>query len=320
MSAGLWRRAQRADVPALCAFLAARERTCAGFSGRLLREEAGGLRVLRLPSALRGGVWIREAQEGSGKPGGKLSGALLCHPSGLAFPVFSEADDPARQGPDSGLGGLARAISILQASRAWRPASVAGAARDVDRLEAAARLEPVVKVGYVSMSLEPPAAARLAAAGDARADRAFRVRRAVASDLDALMPLQEAYEREEVLTPIHEFNEAACRAALARGLELQLMYVAEETGPRGGSRIVAKAGTNARGLGVDQIGGVFTVPERRGRGAGLALMEALLGEIGAAGRGASLFVKPGNAAALALYRRLGFAETGAYRADYLLEG
>jgi len=140
------------------------------------------------------------------------------------------------------------------------------------------------------------------------------VRRARPEDLGALYPLQEAYEREEVLTPIHEFNAAASRAALARSLELQLVYVAVEDG-----RIVAKAGTNARGFGVDQIGGVYTIPERRGRGLATALMAALLGEIRRAGRCVALFVKPGNAAALALYRALAFREIGDYRADYLLD-
>jgi hypothetical protein len=38
------------------------------------------------------------------------------------------------------------------------------------------------------------------------------IRRASPADLDALLPLQEAYEREEVLTSIHTFNQAACRA------------------------------------------------------------------------------------------------------------
>jgi ribosomal protein S18 acetylase RimI-like enzyme len=242
---------------------------------------------------------------------GQMAGAMLCHPSGLAFPVLP----PDRAGD----GLLARELSRLQAAHIWRAASSTGLAADVDRLEALAGLEALVKVGYLLMRLGAPEAAAMGGSGP-RGPGArrggFSVRRAGLADLDALYPLQEAYECEEVLTPIHEFNPGACRAGLARSLELQLVYVAEEEAPGGGRRIVAKAGTNARGLGVDQLGGVFTLPERRGRGAASALAAALLAEIGASGRDAALFVKPGNAAALALYRGLGFEVIGEYRADY----
>jgi len=342
VSGSAWRRAGRADIPALSAFLSAREESCAGFSGRLLRSapEAapGAPPELRLPSSLRGGVWIAEKPDGalrdaSPRPAAaacpRVVGALLCHPSGLAFPVF-----PAPGGGEAvDDEGLRRALGLLQTALIWRPASAAGSARDVERFEAIARIEPLVKVEYLSMSLGADAAARFAQRvrdapfpgrreGAERADTAFSVRRASAADLDALYPLQEAYEREEVLTPIHDFNPEASRAALARSIELQMIYVAEEAGPSGSAgrrRIVAKAGTNARGFRVDQIGGVYTLPERRGRGAAAALMSALLAAIGGAGKAASLFVKPANAPALALYRGLGFSEIGGYRADYFLE-
>jgi len=139
------------------------------------------------------------------------------------------------------------------------------------------------------------------------------LRRAYPADVDDLMYLQEAYEREEVLTSVHEFNRAACRASLLRALERQLVFVAEEDGV-----FVGKAGTNARGFRVDQVGGVYTLPERRSRGVAGALMAALLAQIEGSGKTASLFVKPCNAPALSLYRRLGFADIGDYRADYFL--
>jgi len=327
-----WRRAVRADLPALAAFLAGREERCATFSDRLLRGSGGG-REPRLPSPLRGGVWIarEEAGEGPGRgiagtpaadeaPGGLAPplGAVLLHPSGLAFPLLPE------RGPAAGAGaagaaedGLGRELARLSAARIWRAASAAGPASDVERFEAAAGLEPLVRVGYALMAL--PATRASGVAQRVGSGGPFSVRRAAAADLDALYPLQEAYEREEVLTPIHELNPAACRAALARSLEQQLVYVAEEPDGRGGSRIVAKAGTNARGFRVDQVGGVYTLPERRGRGAARALMAALLGEAGASGRDVALFVKSRNAPALGLYRGLGFEELCGYRADYFRE-
>lgn len=174
------------------------------------------------------------------------------------------------------------------------------------RYESLLDLRPQVSVDYrlMTRASDPSDAARCAYAG-------LALRRAVLSDLDGLLYLQEAYEREEVLTSVHEFNRAACRASLTRALERQIIFVAEE-----GGVFVGKAGTNARGFGVDQIGGVYTLPERRGRGVASALMTALLAEIGGSLKRSALFVKPGNSPARALYLSLGFEDIGDYRADY----
>lgn len=278
-----WRRAQKADLPALGDFLKEREERRVGFSGRLLSEGR-----LALPSPLRGAVWL--AGEAPA-----LTGAILCHPSRLAFPIF-----PAEKAGDRDLGLLAKYFS---------PASVIGMAEDVMRYEGIMGLEPKAAVRYIMMSHNASESARGAA--PAAAYPGLGIRRAVLGDLDALMPLQEAYEREEVLTSIHEFNRSACRASLARALERQLLLVAEE-----GGVIVGKAATNARGFGVDQVGGVYTVPERRGRGVARALVSELLALIGEEGRRASLFVKTANAPARNLYLGLGFEEGGEYLARY----
>jgi ribosomal protein S18 acetylase RimI-like enzyme len=278
-----WSRALKAEVPALCDFLKADEERRVGFSGRLLRDGE-----LRLPSVLRGAVWLAE---GAGSQ--SISGAVLCHPSRLVFPIL-----PLGAEGDRDLGLLARYFP---------PASVVGMAKDVMRYEAIMGIEPKVKVRYAMMSRRASAAPPPRAA----AYPALSLRRATSGDLDALMPLQEAYEREEVLTSIHEFNAQACRASLARALERQIVVVAEECGV-----IVGKASTNARGFGVDQIGGVYTMPERRGRGVARSLVSALLAEIGLSGRRTALFVKPANAPARSLYLGLGFEDTGEYFADY----
>jgi len=295
-----WRRAVRADLPALADFLRAREAGCAGFVGRLLRDGE-----LRLPSPLRGAVWVADGPRGIG-------GAVLHHPSRIAYPAF-----PAEAEGDG-------ALALVAGS--WRAASAIGLAAGVQRYEAAFGLTPEISVAYRLMAREPGvpfpplaprAAERAAAYGAARAGRPapdILVRMARPSDLDALFPLQEAYEREEVLTSMHDFQSAACRAALAAAIERQLVLVALR-----GGRIVAKAGTNARGFGVDQVGGVFTEPGLRGRGIARELMIALLAEIEGQGRRAVLFVKPSNAPARALYKSLGFAEVGDFRADYFPE-
>jgi ribosomal protein S18 acetylase RimI-like enzyme len=290
-----WRRAVGADIPALSDFLKADEERRVGFSGRLLRTDAREGASLRLPSPLRGAVWIFDA---TAEAAPVIAGALLCHPSRLAFPVFPEGAEG-----DQGLGLFAGSFS---------PASALGMASDVARYRSIFHLTPKASVDYRLMSL-PGASGGLAAALASPPPYypELSLRRATISDLDALLPLQEAYEREEVLTPVHSFNRSACRASLARTLERQFVFAAWEDGIA-----VSKAGTNARGFSVDQVGGVYTMPERRCRGVAAALMALLLDEIRRAGKRPALFVKPGNAPARALYRGLGFEDLGDYRADY----
>jgi GNAT superfamily N-acetyltransferase len=278
-----WRRAEKADIAALRVFLAEREEYCAGFTGRIIKDGE-----LRLPSALRGAVWIDAEPDGS-----TPRSAVLCHPTRIAFPVLTGDAEFDR--------GLERTAS------GWRAVQAIGLSRHVARYGAALALEARVRVNYRLMSRGRSAPSR----SPTPPPRDAVIRRALPSDVDALLPLQESYEREEVLTPIHSFDKPACRASLARSIEQQIVYLAEE-----GGTVVAKAATNARGLGVDQIGGVYTIPSRRGRGFAAALVSALLDEIEGGRRVAVLFVKPHNVPALSLYRALGFEELEDYRVDY----
>lgn len=293
-----WRRAVGSDIPALSAFLRQNEESRVGFAGRLLRNSPPGPPILRLPSPLRGAVWVMDGEGASEAAAPTVIGAVLCHPSRLVFPIFPDASTGREAGKAEA------GIALLTCS--FSPASIIGMAADVDRYEAAIGAVPDASIVYCMMN-------RPEQALPTRAEPypGVTIRRASAADLDALLPLQEAYEREEVLTRIHSFNQAACKASLARALERQIVFAAEE-----GGVIVAKAGTNARGFTVDQIGGVYTLPARRGRGLGYALMVALLEAISEQGRTPALFVKPINAPARALYRGLGFQDIGDYRADY----
>jgi ribosomal protein S18 acetylase RimI-like enzyme len=293
-----WRRTVRADLPALRAFLEADEVARVGFSGRLLVEKHGSERELKLPSPIRGSVWITEAESP-----GSIKGALLYHPSRLAFPIFPTESDSAYSAK------LDRDLALLCSS--FTPASALGLSSDVERYEAALALSPRARVDYKLMSRPLPPREAISRNAPLPAYPGLSLRRAEVADLEGLLPLQEAYEREEVLTPIHSFSASACRASLGRTLERQLVYVAEE-----GGVLVGKACTNARGFGSDQIGGVYTLPERRGRGVARSLVSALLYELDATGRGSSLFVKPTNASARALYLGLGFEDIDDYRADY----
>jgi len=356
MSEAAWRRAGREDLPALEAYLRSREPEAAGFIGRLLRDGR-----LRLPNPLRGAVYVLEEAGGEA-----LGGALLASPTRAVFPLLDGARGSAEGRTEGSARGAAggrhaggasaasadsdRGLADLLLCRGYEPVSIVGLAAEVERLEAALGLMPLVPVSYRLMArpasagaassasprpaaetrardsrhsaaeagpaAAPPSPASPRPSPAARADAgpptgACRTRLAGPADLDELYPLQEAYEKEEVLTLIHRFEPAATRAALARSLEERIVVAAEV-----GGFLVGKAGTNARAFGLDQVGGVYVAPPYRGRGIGRALMEDLLGRLASEGRGASLFVKTHNEPARGLYSSLGFEDLADFRADY----
>lgn len=120
-------------------------------------------------------------------------------------------------------------------------------------------------------------------------------------DAEVLFPLQEAYEKEEVLFDPREFQPLVSRLRYAKTLKEQ-----EQVALWDGDRPVAKAGTNALTEGWGQLGGVYTKPELRGRGLQKRLLGFLLARLEDQGRGACLFVKNENHRAEGLYRSLGF--------------
>ena len=107
------------------------------------------------------------------------------------------------------------------------------------------------------------------------------------------------------------FNRDECRRRLRQLLRSELVYVAEDR-----KTPVAKASTNTRGVQVDQIGGVFTIPERRRTGLSTAVMVALLRDIFQNKRQACLFGKTGNTAARKMYEKIGFIARDSYRISY----
>ncbi|MBP7264443.1 MAG: GNAT family N-acetyltransferase [Spirochaetia bacterium] len=277
---GLWRRAGPGDVAAVRRFLAPRETYATGLSGRLLGAD-GGLRLPKKPGAL----YLLQTAYGG------VQAAVLLPVGGSAFPVFAD-------------GACADGVARSANARSYRPSACAGRADHVDALEAALRWEPILRIRYRVMTLDAPDFTP-GADGTARPARA--------SDLDALCPLAEAYEREEVLTPIHRFDADGSRAAQARSLDRHIVYLAEADG-----LVVARAQTNARGYTRDQIGGVYVRPDYRRHGYGRIVVTALARDRLAAGRGLSLFVKEANPAAIGLYLALGFKDAGSYRVDYFV--
>lgn len=145
-------------------------------------------------------------------------------------------------------------------------------------------------------------------------DPELEVRRPDPGAWRSLMPIQLAYEQEEVLAPGRKPIAAHSRDHLIDSLHNQIVLIAiwRET-------IVGRVATNALGYHYGQVGGVYTLPSWRRRGIARWLMLHLLYELQRRQRGASLFVKRTNTGAQRLYTSLGFHEAGPFRISYFTE-
>ncbi len=179
-------------------------------------------------------------------------------------------------------------------------------------LEGLQTCKPLTVKDFSLMTIsESPAAAVCALPSAAAGEPPFTLIRAEPEMLDELFPLQRGYEIEEVLPPGELFNERACRQALRVNLTEQVIMAA-----RCGAQTVAKAGTNARGLNWDQIGGVYTLKQFRRRGLATALVASVTRERLRSGRRVALFVNLTNTAAAHAYERAGFRPAGHFRISY----
>ena len=140
----------------------------------------------------------------------------------------------------------------------------------------------------------------------------FKIVRCGIRDADALMPLQLAYEAEEVIPPCRTQNLAAARKNLERILKTE--YVVALQNSCGGA--TAKANTNAVGIRWAQIGGVYTAPDFRRKGCASLLVETLAEKIVASNRLPVLYARNGNEAAQKAYTALGFTKTGGFTIAY----
>jgi predicted GNAT family acetyltransferase len=130
-------------------------------------------------------------------------------------------------------------------------------------------------------------------------------------DMNALAALQAAYEQEEVLPTASEFNATVSRLNIERIFTQEQMLVAELDG-----RLVGKINTNAVTFTRYQVGGVYVLPDYRGRGIARRMAGTFIDGLIAQGRGISLFVKKTNLAARCVYQRIGFDILGDYRISY----
>jgi predicted GNAT family acetyltransferase len=254
----------------------------------LLRNEA---LFVAITSRIRTGV--RGCEVYFDSEAGTVRECILFTSTGLLLPALDPGADDRRE-----LGCLLRDL---------RPTvhSIMGVGRSVLTIEELLPLQATTRIEYFLMTL---AAASM---NPVLPVEGVSARRAEPYDAENLFPLQRGYELEEVvIDPVH-FSDAQCMKMLKLALRDELVCVAERQGVP-----VAKAATNARGFGVDQIGGVYTLPEERGRGIGGMVVLELLRAVFKEKKAACLFVKKRNRPAIALYDRLGFSPATDYVITY----
>jgi ribosomal protein S18 acetylase RimI-like enzyme len=142
--------------------------------------------------------------------------------------------------------------------------------------------------------------------------RSLTLRKPALSDIDQLTPLQEAYQKEEVLRNPDEYSRKICRLGLKKIIEKDRALIAEIDGA-----IVGKINTNALAYNRYQLGGVYVLPAFRGRGIASCMTAAFTRILLAEGKGVSLFVKKNNKSAESVYRRCGFVKIADYSIVYM---
>jgi len=186
--------------------------------------------------------------------------------------------------------------------------SLQGRARDMAIMEAALEklgLYAREKIDYDLMCIERPPSDFYASCAE------VTFRKPDSADINALAALHAAYEREEVLPAASEFSAAASRLNIERIFSKEQIFVAEIDG-----RLIGKINTNATTFTRYQVGGVYVLPEYRGRGIARRMAGEFITGLVAQGRGISLFVKKTNPAARRVYQRIGFEPLGDYRINY----
>lgn len=128
---------------------------------------------------------------------------------------------------------------------------------------------------------------------------------------EEIFPLQYEYEKEEVLIPGEVIEPKACKILLNKALINGMVYVLKAEG-----KIVSKLNINAHSMNYVQFGGVFTLPEFRGKKFAKVLVDRIAGKFLNEGKKICLFVKESNLAAKKLYSRCGFEKIGGFKICY----
>ena len=137
------------------------------------------------------------------------------------------------------------------------------------------------------------------------------LRRATMADLGALVPLVARYRVEDGLSAPEDDHTAWIRAHTAERITVRLLWVVEQAG-----RIVFTAAYNFAGPRGAGVGGVYTIPEARGRGIAGRAMADLARIALEEGPVVTLHVDPRNAAAIRAYEKAGLRRAGEFRLTF----
>ena len=134
------------------------------------------------------------------------------------------------------------------------------------------------------------------------------VRRVREDEIDILMPACVAMFTEEVgVSPLAGGGAEPYRARIAELVRAGRAFARIERG-----RVVTKAEIGAVGDGVCQVQGVWTAPELRGQGLGLAAMAQIVHLARDISPTVSLYVNDFNVVARHVYERVGFTQSATF--------
>jgi GNAT superfamily N-acetyltransferase len=244
--------------------------------------DADRLRNVYLRSELRIGGLGSAQWWGVGEPG-RVRALLMGGP--LVSPFLPELEDAGR---------LVEALDRQQAAR-----MIVGPREQVHALHAARRPTPPLR------DRRDPQPVLALGRGDLRAKPAPQVRRGTAADLERLTLAAAAMHREEMGIDPLAVDPTGWRSRMSTLIQRGWSWVWTE-----GEQIVFKAELSAWTPEVAQVQGVYTTPELRNRGIGTAALAAVCRDVLEQVPVCTLYVNHFNAAARAVYRRLGFEHVG----------
>lgn len=138
-----------------------------------------------------------------------------------------------------------------------------------------------------------------------------RLREATPDDLERLVPLVQRYRVEDGLSRTSDGITAWIREHTAERVEARHVFVLEEEG-----RIVFTGAFNFHGPCGTGLGGIYTVPDARGRGTAARATAQLCRLAFAESPVVTLHVNPANEPALRAYARAGLRRAGDFRLTF----
>jgi predicted GNAT family acetyltransferase len=137
------------------------------------------------------------------------------------------------------------------------------------------------------------------------------LRRARYEDVNELVPLVARYRVEDGLSSADEDHTVWIRAHTIERIGAGHLYVLEVAG-----RIVFTGAFNFAGRHGAGLGGIYTLPEARGRGIAARATSELCRIALRLGPAATLHVDPRNAPAIRAYEKAGLRRTGDFRLTF----